>query len=358
MPDFLVRRNDLRSCRVSEAESPELDAGQALLRIERFGLTTNNVTYAVFGDAMSYWSFFPVSDGWGRVPMWGFAHVEQSAAAGVDPGQRFYGYVPPSSHLVVEPTSVDAYGFSDGSSQRASLAAAYQRYALTARDPFYRGGTEDLQMVLRPLFFTSFLIEDELADTGLATSGPVLFGSASSKTAIAAAFLLSQREGAESVALTSQRSAAFVEELGIYDRTITYDQINSLERQPAAYVDMSGDATVRQAVHEHFANELRHSMVVGATHRDDAAAAGQAHLPGPPPAFFFAPDRAKKRSTDWGAAGLQSRAADAWHPFCEWAGGWLEVIAGDGFEAVERAWLDVFDGRVPPDKAHVLSLLR
>jgi NADPH:quinone reductase-like Zn-dependent oxidoreductase len=355
MADFLIDREDLRTCRIAEADPPVLDAGQALLCIERFGLTTNNVTYAVFGEAMSYWSFFPAPDGWGRVPMWGFARVEESAVAGVEPGQRFYGYVPPSSHLVVEPTSVDSHGFTDGSAHRAVLPAAYQRYALTACDPFYRDETEDLQMLLRPLFFTSFLIEDELADTGLATSGPVLFASASSKTAIAAAFLLSQREGAEVIALTSPRNAAFIEGLGIYDRTIPYDQIAAFEQQPAAFVDMSGDAAVRQAVHEHFGTELRHSMVVGATHRD-AAAAGHAHLPGPRPTFFFAPDRAKKRSADWGAAGLQSRAADAWHPFCDWAGDWLEVIAGDGFEAVERAWIDVLDNRVPPDEARAISL--
>lgn len=357
MRDFLVKRDALGNCRAEEAEPSALAAGQTLLCVERFGLTTNNVTYAVFGDAMSYWSFFPAPHGWGRVPVWGFARVEQSAAAGVEPGQRFYGYVPPSSHLVVEPSHVDAHGFSDSSAHRATLPASYQRYALTARDPFYRDGTEDLQMLLRPLFFTSFLIVDELADTGLATSGPVLFASASSKTAIAAAFLLSQRSSAEPVALTSQRSAAFVERLGIYARTVTYDQIASLERQPATFVDMSGDATVRQAVHEHFADKLRHSMVVGATHRDATASAGQAHLPGPPPAFFFAPDRVKKRSGDWGAAGLQSRAADAWHPFCEWTDGWLEVIAGNGFEAIKRAWLDLLDGRVPPHEAHVLSLI-
>jgi hypothetical protein len=256
---------------------------------------------------------------------------------------------------VVEPTHVDPHGFSDGSAHRQSLPAAYQRYALTAGDPFYREDTEDLQMLLRPLFFTSFLIDDALADAGLA-SGPVLFASASSKTAIATAFLLAQREGAEPVAVTSQRSAAFVDGLGIYARTITYDEIGSLEEEPSTFVDMAGKATVRQAVHEHFGDELRHSMVVGATHRDAAAAAGQPRLPGPPPVFFFAPDRAMKRSGDWGAAGLQDRAADAWHPFCDWAGSWLEVTAGNGFDAVERAWIDVLDGRVPPERAHVLSV--
>ena len=78
-------------------------AGQALLRVDTFGLTANNVTYAVMGEAMSYWDFFPAEDGWGRVPMWGFAEVERSEADGVEPGTRVYGYLPPSSHLLVHP---------------------------------------------------------------------------------------------------------------------------------------------------------------------------------------------------------------------------------------------------------------
>ena len=69
------------------------------------------------------------------------------------------------------PTGVDPHGFTDGAAHRAALPAAYQRYALTASDPLYRGGTEDLQMLLRPLFLTSFLIDDQLADTGLGELG-------------------------------------------------------------------------------------------------------------------------------------------------------------------------------------------
>lgn len=354
--DFEVRRDDLHTCRVVDDAHPPLEPGRAMLAIDSFGLTTNNITYAVFGEAMSYWSFFPAPAGWGRVPMWGFACVERSAASGVEAGERVYGYLPPSSQVVVSPTALDPSGFSDGSPHRATLPGAYQRYASTRDDPFYRSDTEDLQMLLRPLFFTSFLIVDELVDTGLATTGPVLFASASSKTALGAAFLLSQLTGAEAVALTSERSAAFVERLGIYGRTITYDRIASLEREPVTFVDMAGDAAVRQSVHEHFGDDLRHSMVVGATHRD-AAAAGATRLPGPPPRFFFAPDRVKQRTTDWGPAELQRRAADAWHPFCGWAGGWLEVTVGAGMEAIEPAWIDVLDGRVPPDRAHALSLV-
>jgi hypothetical protein len=355
MTDFLVRRDDLRECRIADSEVAELEPGQALLRVDRFGLTANNITYAVFGETMSYWDFFPGSDEWGRVPMWGFAEVERSEAERVEAGERVYGYLPPSSQLVVTPADADQHGFLDGSPHRAPLPSAYQRYLVTDSDPFYRADTEELQMLLRPLFFTSFLIDDQLADEGLSARGPVMISSASSKTAIAAAFLLSQREGVELVGLTSPRSAEFVEDLGIYGRTVTYDAIDSLEQRPATFVDIAGDPDVRLAVHSHYGDQLVHSMAVGATHWEEFGS-GAGPLPGPAPVFFFAPDRVVKRSTEWGPAQLQTRVADAWHPFCEWSAEWLDVHRGQGFEAVQRAYLEVLEGRVDPKTAHVLAL--
>ena len=355
MTDFLVRRDDIRDCRVAESEAPEIDAGQALLRVRSFGLTANNVTYAVFGDAMSYWDFFPAADGWGRVPTWGFAEVERSNAEEVEPGARVYGYLPSSSHLVVTPAAAGEGGFVDGSPHRAALPSAYQRYLATPADRFYRADTEAMQMLLRPLFFTSFLIDDQLTDEGLAERGPIVVASASSKTAIAAAFLLARREEVELVGLTSPRNVEFVEGLGIYDRTVAYDAIESLDQGPATFVDFSGDGAVRLAVHNHFGDRLVHSMAVGMTHWE-AMRAGAGELPGPAPAFFFAPDRVTRRAKDWGRAGLESRVADAWHSFCDWAGGWLEPIPGEGFDAVRDAYLDVLAGRVEPARAHVLNV--
>ncbi len=354
MGDFLVRRGDLRECRVAEGDEPEIEAGQALLRVDSFGLTANNVTYAVLGEMMSYWDFFPADEGWGRVPMWGFAEVVRSETEGVDPGTRVYGYLPPSSHVVVQPTRVDDRGFNDGAPHRASLPSTYQRYLATEGDPFYTEETEDMQMLLRPLFFTSFLIDDQLADEGLADRGPILIASASSKTAIGAAFVLAQRDDVSLFGLTSPRNAEFVEGLGIYDETVSYDAIGSLDRGPVTFVDMAGDGAVRHAVHSHFGDELVHSMTVGATHWEELGA-GAGDLPGPAPALFFAPNRVAKRSEDWGRAELESRVAEAWHPFCEWTGGWLEVIRGDGLEAAESAYLDVLEGRVAPRTAHVIS---
>jgi hypothetical protein len=307
------------------------------------------------GEAMSYWDFFPAEDGWGRVPMWGFAEVERSEADGVAAGTRVYGYLPPSSHLVVTPVDADGSGFVDGSPHRAALPSAYHRYLATAADPFHRADTEDIQMLLRPLFFTSFLIDDQLDDEGLVGRGPIVISSASSKTAIAAAFLLAQRDGVELIGLTSPRSAEFVDGLGIYGRCVTYDAIESLERGPATYVDVAGDAAVRQAVHSHYGDELARSMAVGVTHWEEFGG-GEGELPGPEPTLFFAPDRVVKRSKDWGRADLERRVADAWHPFCEWTGGWLETIPGEGFDAVQAAYLDVLEGRVHPSAAHAISL--
>jgi hypothetical protein len=355
MTDFLVKRDDLRECRIAEAPAPEIETGQALLRVDTFGLTANNVTYAVFGEAMHYWDFFPAEDGWGRVPMWGFAEVELSEADGVEPGARVFGYLPPSSHLVVAPADAGEAGFVDGSPHRAALPSAYHRYLVTGADPFYRADTEEIQMLLRPLFFTSFLIDDQLADDGFAGGGPIVISSASSKTAIAAAFMLARRDGVELVGLTSPGGVEFVEGLGIYDRAVGYDAIDSLGPGPATFVDIAGDGAVRLAVHSHYGDRLVHSMTVGVTHWEELGA-GAGELPGPTPTFFFAPDRVTKRAEDWGRAGLETRVAEAWRPFCEWTGGWLETIRGQGFDAVRDAYLDVLEGKVAPHQAHVLGL--
>jgi hypothetical protein len=269
--------------------------------------------------------------------------------------------LPPSSHLLVTPADASEAGFVDASPHRAELPSAYHRYLASGSDPFYRADSEAIQMLLRPLFFTSFLIDDQLADEDLATQGPIAIASASSKTAIAAAFMLAQRDGIELIGLTSPRNTAFVEGLGVYDSTVAYGAIGSLERRPTTFVDIAGDGAVRQAVHSHFGDDLVHSMAVGVTHWEELGAdggdpAGGGELPGPRPKFFFAPTRVSKRAEDWGRGGLETRVADAWHPFCTWIGEWLETIPGQGFGALQSAYLDVLEGRVDPKHAHVLTL--
>jgi len=304
---------------------------------------------------MSYWSFFPAEEGWGHMPVWGFADVQQSRADGLPAGTRLYGYLPPSSYLLVTPTRVDKRGFTDASAHRAELPGAYNRYGRTDADPIYEPRTEELQMLLRPLFFTSYLIDDLLADAGLLNSATIVLSSASSKTAIGLAYLLSQREGAPVIGLTSESRREFAERLGVYASVLPYGELSALPSGAAVYVDMSGDAQVREGVHGHFGSGLVHSAVVGATHHDRMGEVPES-LPGPRPQFFFAPDRVVKRTADWGGAGLEQRLAEAWDPFAQWAGGWLELIRARGGEELRSAYLELLDGRIDPAKAHAFSL--
>ena len=219
----------------------------------------------------------------------------------------------------------------------------------------YDARYEDQQMLLFPLFYTSFLLDDFIADAGFFGAGAVVLSSASSKTAIALAFLLAQREGLEVIGLTSEGNVGVVEGLGTYDRVVAYDAVDSLPDSNAVYVDMSGNGIVREQVHRHYGDRLAHSAVVGDTHWD-VTEGGEGELPGARPTFFFAPDRVEARTVDWGADGLEARVGDAWRPFVEATERWLEVVHGSGPQAVERVYRELLDGRTDPSVGHVLTL--
>jgi hypothetical protein len=364
---FIVARTDLRQTRFIDGlgdDGAALPAGAARLRIARFALTSNNITYAAFGESMHYWDFFPCPiEGFGRIPVWGFADVIESRAEGVAPGERFYGYFPMSTELVVQPTHVGAEGFRDGAAHRVPLAAIYNQYTRCSADPGYRPEQEGEIALLRPLFTTSFLIDDFLADNGFFGAETVLLSSASSKTAYGTAFCLAQRRGhadaVKIVGLTSGTNRAFTEGLGCYDQVLTYDDLDSLPAAaPSAYVDMSGSAALRSRVHGHFGDALRYSCSVGGTHWSDIGS-GKG-LPGPRPVLFFAPAQGKKRSDDWGAAGLLRRVGIAWAAFMQRVSdpstAWLTVVEGHGRAALQRSYEALLDGTVPAREGHVLSL--
>ena len=355
--DFEVKRAGIQEWRVVDEEPPDLERGQALLRVDKFALSTNNITYAVMGDAMRYWDFFPAHDGatWGRVPVWGFADVIATTHDDVAEGERIYGYLPMSTHLVVTPGRADPRSFVDVSPHRSGLPGAYNQYQRVAADPAHDPAFEDHRMLLFPLFFTSFLIDDFLEDNVFFDAEAVVVSSASSKTAIGTAFQLHQRPNVEVVGLTSSRNADFVDGLGVYDRVVLYDDVDKLGETRAAYVDIAGDAGVRAAVHRAFGDQLAHSMVVGATHWDVPSAA-RSDLPGPAPSFFFAPDQIIKRTKDWGRSGLGDRVDDAWRRYVEFCDGWIEIHRGSGPAAVEEAYLELVEGRSDPRTGHILSM--
>ena len=355
MVDFLVSRADLRQCRFDAPPDPKLEPGQVLLEVDKFALTANNITYAVFGDAMSYWNFFPGPAGWGRVPVWGYARVKQSRHDDVAEGDRYYGYVPMSTHVVVEPARVADGTFMDGSAHRRPLPTPYQRYQNVSKLPGYEAATDDFQPLLVPLYATSFLIDDFLSDNALFGARSVVLSSASSKTAFGVAFLLKRARRCEVIGLTSPRNVEFCNKLGCYDRVVTYDQIASLDaKTPTVFVDMAGDGKVLYAVHHHFRDVLKHSCIVGASHWQNRET--QHALPGPKPQFFFAPNQVKKRTQDWGPGGVDAHFAEVWQPFVDFVRPWMKIVHSRGQSGVQQAYLRMLEGRAPPDEGHMLSL--
>jgi Protein of unknown function (DUF2855) len=369
---FFVARHELQRTRLgADPDGPASRAiaeGEARLAIDSFALTANNVTYAAFGDTMKYWDFFPSGHKeWGCVPVWGFAVVCESRAAGVEVGQRLYGYLPMGSHLVVQPGRIHPAGFSDAAAHRQALPAIYNQLSRCDADPGYRPDQEAQQAVLRPLFMTSFLIDDFLADAGFFGARQVLLSSASSKTAYGTAFCLAQRRsqpGAASVVgLTSPANLDFTRSLGCYDSVLGYGELTTLDAaQPTVFVDFAGNAGLRREVHEHFADALMYSCSVGGTHWE--AMGGAADLPGPRPTLFFAPAQAKKRSAPppegWGPAGLQQRIATAWRAFMQPVKDpqqpWLRVHSAQGSAAVQAAWQAVLQGQGDPRSGLMLSM--
>jgi len=352
---FLVSRNDISKYKIdADVSLAALADGEVLLKVDHFSFTANNITYAAFGDAMKYWDFFPAKEGWGMVPVWGFADVVESKADDVEVGERFYGYFPMASHLKVTPTKLSAAGFTDGAAHRQHLSPIYNFYANTMTDPAYRADMEELQMIFRPLFMTSFLIDDFLDDNGFFGAEQVVLSSASSKTAYGLAFLLAQRKGIKVIGLTSAGNVAFVEGMGSYDETATYDNIASLDgSKPTVYVDMAGSGDVRSSVHAHFADTLKYSCSVGASHWDQMGA--NSDLPGPAPTLFFAPSQGEKRAKDWGQKGLQARTGAAWLKFIHAAAGWTNIKKQAGTEAIAKVYSDTASGNVTPSDGNILS---
>lgn len=356
-----VNKKQLDQVRWEVADAAALADGQIRLRIEHFALTANNITYAAFGDAMNYWQFFPTGDaGWGIVPVWGFATVVQTSHPGVAAGERLWGYFPMASSVVLTPVRLTPQGFFDGAPHRAGLHAVYNQYSRTNTDPLYRADNEEVQALLRPLFITSWLIDDFLADNGFFGADTLLLSSASSKTALGTAHQLKQRSGVEVVGLTSAANLAFCQSLGCYHRVLAYEDLEQVAADAACvYVDFAGSASLRRRIHERFA-QLKYSCAIGGTHVSDL---GQARdLPGPRATLFFAPAQVKKRHADWGAEVFSGRIAQSWHDFAALVSApgrpWLTVQRHVGQDAVATAYQQLLSGRVDPGVGLMLSLAR
>ncbi len=350
--EFQVRKDKLDETRRVQHEKPAPGDGQILVKVDRFAITANNVTYGVVGERIGYWKFFPVSDeGWGVIPVWGFGDVEASNHPDIAVGERLYGYWPTASHLVMTPGKVSESRLMDDTPHRRELPPVYNSYARVNNEPGYDGDTDNDRMVLMPLYATSFCIYDFLKDNDWFGAARVIIGSASSKTAIGTAYAVKSDDAAPKlVGLTSPRNRDAVERLGLYDEVAAYDDIESLGGEISTLIiDMSGDGDVLGRLHKLLGDKMKYTSNVGITHFT-------ANEMGPDfirerSAMFFAPGHIQKRAADWGPGEFEKRAHAFWSEASRKSRSWLTIQEAHGFGAVEHAWRDVLTGGTPADSA-------
>ena len=355
--ELVVQQGEISEADVRAIELAPPGDGGVLLAVERFALTTNNVTYAVAGDGLQYWRFFPTDvEGGGIVPAWGAASVVASDDERIEVGERWYGFVPMATHLAVQPGEVSAHEVADRSAHREGLAEVYQRYTRLHADPLHSEATLDLELLYRPLFTTAFLLAEVVAGDAGGGHDVVVITSASSKTGTALAHLLADRDVAV-VGVTSAGNVEHVTATGLHDRVLAYGELDGLAdlTGPAVLVDLAGRADVVAAANSALDDLVAH-LVVGVTHHDADGSPRSADPSAPEPTMFFAPTHAAELADRWGASELHRRVAAAWRPFVADVASQLDVVEVEGLAGAADQWRRLVAGDVDPGVGLVVAL--
>ncbi|MEM6583203.1 MAG: DUF2855 family protein [Pseudomonadota bacterium] len=342
---FEVEKSNFQTFQVQEAQGRSLAEGEVRVKIDFFAFTANNLTYAVAGDMLGYWQFFPASaETQGIIPVWGFADVVESNSAEVDVGERIYGYLPPATELILMPTNAKADSWFDASAHRQSLPPLYNRYQRLPAQAEAERPREVSQALLGPLYMTGYLLYDYLKVNEYFGAEQVLILSASSKTSIGLAYALAQDETPPVVGLTSTGNQGFVEGLGYYQDTVAYDALDSLAIKPTVIVDMAGNAELVAKLKAKLGDELKYFVSVGLTHWDqqqaDLAGGGENET------FFFAPSYMLERSAE--DKELPSRVQGFVGQGAAASLDWLELKQLDGLEGLATIYSDMCTGQVSP----------
>lgn len=347
---FEVDRTDIGSTGLVDSPSPDdivLEEGQALLAVERFSLTANNITYGRTGDRLGYWAFYPASDGKGIIPAWGFAKVIASASPELEVGERFYGFLPMATHFVAEPKRLGT-GFVDVAAHRAPMAQVYNSYSAAPEPtPF-----DDHRALLQPLLVTSWLVDHYLQEADQFGAEQIILSSASSKTALGLAWFLKQQGKAKVIGLTSPRNLEGVAAMNCYDALLPYDAVAELSAgQPSIYIDFAGDAALTAQVHAHLGDALVKSIAIGATHPGGGAPAQR--IEGVQPEFFFAPTHAKRIIDEVGGRAFEAQFTEGLTRFIT-GNQWIVIRHYDGADGLEAAYRAALNNEVAPTDGAVV----
>lgn len=361
MAQFQIRKDDFSALRVVSATAPAtIAADEILVKINRFAFTANNITYAAAGDLVGYWQFFPPlgedAEGWGVIPVWGFAEIVQSNVDSLPVGEKIFGYFPPADTLTMKPAKIGDANFFDGAEHRSALPPGYNNYRRVSGEPGYNPSNDNERMLLWPLFITSFCLWDALQVNNWYEALQVIVISASSKTSIGMAYALHEDSSSPTViGMTSARNLDLVSSLGLYDTSLTYDDIAQLDASvPSVIVDMSGNSEVLGKLHKHLGENMKFCINVGITHWD--AAGENPDIISERSEFFFAPAHIQMRIKDWGSQGFDEKTSAFISETVAKSRSWLKLKKLSGLNGLESVYPDVCAGKIAPDEGIIIEM--
>lgn len=360
MQEFQTNKKDLTKGRLVAISENAIVDGEVRVKVDRFAFTANNITYAVMGDYLRYWQFFPpngdAAEQWGIIPVWGFADVVESKSDNLAIGERLFGYFPPANQLIMFPSKVTPESFLEASTHRADLPVGYNMYRRVNNEPGYNKANDNERMLLFVLHLTSFCLHDLLVGNKWFGAEQVVIISASSKTSTGLAYGLADDDNAPHViGLTSERNIEFVHSTRAYDSVLSYDNLDEIDSsKPTVIIDMSANANVLSRLHTNLGDNMRYTSNVGLTHWDESARVDgiikeRSHQ-------FFAPSHIQQRIKDWGAEEFGKRSIDYVMNSTAKSRAWLKVKELDGVNALAEVYQDVCDGKIAADEGLVVVM--
>ncbi|PRP79685.1 hypothetical protein PROFUN_12583 [Planoprotostelium fungivorum] len=342
-----------------------------VIRVSSFAFSTNNITYGQLGETPGflYFEFHPAPETsetspktHGVLPVWGFGTVEASSHPEVKVGEKVYGYFSMSRYMMVPIDRITPNAYFVPRPHLPSQFVPYNTITRCSADPMYRQDKEPETALYRPLFWTSFWMEDWLNYEKYKGADNILVTSASSKTAYCFAYVAKKRnETSENkrqvIGLTSARNVEFTKKLGLYDQVFTYEELNKVKTEGKwVYVDVSGNKELNEKIFEHFnsaGSPLAAAIILGMTNIEspkDSAMTQRDKME-----TFFTPMWLAKRKEFTTLEEIAEMQKKAWSELMNDSVSWLQMQDTFYNDIVPR-YSDIAKGIVEPDKGHTFSM--
>ncbi|KAL0491163.1 cytochrome b [Acrasis kona] len=349
--ELLVSRNDISKFELSTSHIKPLQPGEILLQINKFGLTTNNVTYAVLGEEYHYFDFFPTKKkGMAKVNVWGISTIIKSNVTELPVGEKIFGYFPMSQYVLMKPFKITKSFFYEKRDKLPLDMIVYNQYVRISHDPYYDPRHVDYMLVFRPLWWTSFCLDDFLNEKRFFDAENVIISSASSKTAFGFALMLRRNNRRKKIiGITSGKNMDFVKSLNLYHVVVNYDHVSELEQKPSVYVDVAGDDNLGDTLQSTLGSNLKIRLLAGISHQTTEQRSTKGSE------VFFAAPWIDHRRREIGREFVR-RNVVSWRALMDNVHEWVDITKGYGSKSVIKAYKSLIDGESSPNQGFVLSM--